>query len=148
MSEAPILQAEYVFEYEYKRSLGPALSAFFTGLRDGVIVGARAADGRVLVPATEYDEHGQPTGEFVNVSDRGVLVSWAWVMEPLPTHPLPEPFAFALIRLDGAETALTHVVAAPDAAALRTGARVRADWALERGKGILDIRAFVLEEAA
>ena len=35
------LSAPYVLEYAYKRSLGPALRAFFTGLRDGRVVGAR-----------------------------------------------------------------------------------------------------------
>ena len=34
---------------------GPSIGRFLTGLRDGRIVGVRLADGRVLVPPTEYD---------------------------------------------------------------------------------------------
>ncbi len=45
-----ILTAQHVMEYPYRRSLGPVLSAFFTGLRDRTILGARTRDGRVLVP--------------------------------------------------------------------------------------------------
>lgn len=136
------LEAEYLFEYAYKRSLGPALSAFFTGLRDQRIVGVKTTDGRVLVPPTEYDERGAATGEPVDVGPNGTIEAWAWVASPLPSHPLQRPFAFALIRPDGASTALTHIVDAPSEAALRTGARVRPRWAAERGQGILDIECF------
>ena len=39
----------------YTRSVGPVIGRFLTGLRDGRIEGVRLADGRVLVPPTEYD---------------------------------------------------------------------------------------------
>ena len=47
--------ADHVIEYDYKRSVGPVLGAFFTGLRDRRLVGNRTAAGRVLVPPTEAD---------------------------------------------------------------------------------------------
>ena len=58
------------------------------------------------------------------------------------------PFAFALIKLDGADTALLHAVEASSEAAMKTGMRVRADWADERVGRIQDVRCFVPEEAA
>ena len=47
----PLIE-HHVLEYPggYTRSIGPALSRYFTGLRDGKIVGVRLADGRVMVP--------------------------------------------------------------------------------------------------
>ena len=47
----------HVLEYPggYTRSVGPVIGRFLTGLRDGRIEAVRLADGRVLVPPTEYD---------------------------------------------------------------------------------------------
>jgi uncharacterized OB-fold protein len=144
------LSAAHVLEYDYKRSLGPVLSHFFTGLRDGRIHGIRTRSGRVLVPPSEYDpESGESTtDEFVEVGPGGVVTSWAWVGEPRKTHPLSHPFAFALIRLDGADTALMHAVDCGQESAMSTGMRVTARWAEERVGRIQDIAAFVSEDQA
>ena len=146
--ETPTLTANFTLEYSFKRSLGPILSAFFTGLRDAQIVGVRAEDGRVLVPPSEYDPRtaGELT-EIVPVSDRGVVTTYSWVAEPRPKHPLQHPFAFALIKLDGADTALLHAVDAGDPDRMRTGMRVRVRWADERVGAITDIASFVPEES-
>ncbi len=42
---------------------------------------------------------------------------------PLEGQPLDKPFAWALIKLDGADTALLHAVAADSPDAISTGAR-------------------------
>ena len=58
------------------------------------------------MPPTEYDPTtGDDTGELVEVGPAGVVETWAWVARPLRKHPLSVPFAWALIRLDGADTA-------------------------------------------
>ena len=44
-SEGEVLTSAHVLEYPYSRSVGPVIGAFLTGLRDGVILGARAAGG-------------------------------------------------------------------------------------------------------
>jgi uncharacterized OB-fold protein len=143
-----VLSAPHVLEYPYKRSLGPVIGRFFTKLREGRIEGVRTADGRVIVPPTEYDpETSDPLSEFVEVGTSGVVTSWAWVTEPRPNHPLDRPFAWALIKLDGADTAMLHAVDADDEAAMRTGMRVRVRWAAEREGGIRDIGCFEPEQA-
>ena len=143
-SGAPLTEP-FVLEYVYKRSTGPTIGRFLTSLRDGRIEGVRCPDGRVLVPPTEYDPRtGEATADFVEVGPEGVIATWCWVPEPRPKHPLDRPFAWALIRLDGADAALLHAVDAPSADALRTGARVRARWAAERSGSILDIECFEL----
>jgi uncharacterized OB-fold protein len=95
------------------------------------------------VPPKEYDpDSGRAVSELVPVSDAGVVVSWAWVSRPREKQPLAHPFAFALIRLDGADTPLLHAVDAGDEARMRTGMRVRARWAPERVGHVRDIACF------
>ena len=96
-----------IVEYPFRRSLGPVLSAFFTGLREGIVIGIRRKNGTVLVPPTEYDpETSEPLDDLVEVGQAGVVTAWAWVAEPRPNQPLSKPFAWALVRLDGADTAM------------------------------------------
>ena len=124
------LSAPYVLEYPYRRSVGPVIGRFLGGLRDGRIEGVRTASGRVIVPPTEYDpESGAALGlaaeDFVEVGQAGVVTTWAWVEAPRPNQPLGHPFAFALIRLDGADTALLHAVDAGAIENMKTGMRVQ-----------------------
>ncbi|MFF5258533.1 Zn-ribbon domain-containing OB-fold protein [Actinomadura viridis] len=152
MSEAP----NHVLEFPggYTRSVGPVIGRFLTELRDGRLVGVRTAGGRVLVPPTEYDPaDGEPvTGEFVEVGPAGTVETWSWVSRPRAVHPLDRPFAWALIRPDGADTAMLHALdlgpfeagAAPPRF-LKTGMRVRPKWRAERTGAIGDIECFLPE---
>lgn len=151
MAESDVLHAEHHIEYPYSRSVGPVIGAFLTGLRDGKLLGVRGSRGSVIVPPTEYDPNtGEDTGEMVEVGPGGTVESWAWVAEPLRKHPLQKPFAWALIRLDGADTAMLHVVDSGGPDALATGDRVtvrfRPDG--ERIGAMADIEAFVPESSA
>jgi len=143
------LSAPHRLEYTYRRSLGDTLGRFFTGLRDRRIEGVKTKAGRVLVPPSEYDpETGDPTsGEWVEVGPGGVVESWTWIGAPRRPHPMQRPFAFALVKLDGADTALLHAVDAGDEARMRTGMRVRARWADETVGRIQDIACFEPEGA-
>ena len=137
------LHAPMEIAFDYTRSLGPVLGQFMTGLRDRRILGARGADGRVHAPPFEYDPvTSLPPRELVAVGPAGTVVSWSWMPAPLPGQPLDRPFGWALIRLDGADTALLHAVDAGSAAAMRTGMRVRPRWADERVGSIRDIACF------
>ncbi len=132
-----------MIEFDYTRSLGPVLSQFMTALAGRRILGARGADGRVHAPPFEYDPvTADPPGDLVAVGPEGTVVSWSWMPEPLAGQPLAEPFAWALIRLDGADTAMLHAVDVGSAAAMRTGMRVRARWAAKRTGSIRDIACF------
>lgn len=144
-----VLSAPHVLEYPYKRSVGSVLSAFFTGLRDRQVLGIRGSDGRVLVPPQEYDPVTADTlSEMVPVGDAGVVTTWAWVDQPTAKSPLQKPFAWALVRLDGADTALLHAVDAGVIDMMSTGMRVRVRWRDERGNGIRDIECFEPEASA
>jgi uncharacterized OB-fold protein len=130
------LRARHVLDLSFDRSVGGATAAFLTGLAAGEIRGSKGADGRVTVPPLDG-------ADLVPVGDAGVIRAWSWVAEPDPRHPLNDPFAFALIDLDGADTALLHVVEVSSERDLVAGLRVRADWRDQRAGSILDVRAFV-----
>ena len=137
------LEALHVLEYPYTRSVGPVIGRFFGGLRDGRIEGIRTASGRVICPPTEYDpETAAELSDFVEVGPGGVVTTWAWVAHPRPNHPLQEPFAWALVKLDGADTAMLHAVDAPGEDSMSTGMRVRVRWREQREGHIKDISCF------
>jgi hypothetical protein len=144
-----VLSAPYVLEYTYRRSVGPVLGRFLAGLREGRIFGARTPAGRVLVPPSEYDpETSEPLGDLVEVGQAGVVTTWCWVEAPRPRHPLASPFAWALVKLDGADTPMLHAVDAGPMGAMSTGMRVRVRWRKERAGELADIACFEPEAAS
>jgi uncharacterized OB-fold protein len=140
---ARTLQAPVTVAFDYTRSTGPVLGRFLTGLRDGVMVGARTSDGTVVVPPPEFDPvtHAA-TEDFVEVAETGTITSWAWVPEPVAGQPFDRPFAFVLVRLDGADAPLLHALDVASPADVETGMRVRVRWAEERVGAITDIACF------
>ncbi len=141
----PPLSAPLKLSFDYTRSVGPTLSQFFTALRERRIVGVRGSDGRVYVPPAEFDPvtYEQLT-EIVPVASVGTVLSWTWQPEPLAGQPLDRPFAWALIKLDGADVALLHAVdvGAAGSDSITTGARVHAHWVDEPVGAITDIAYF------
>jgi uncharacterized OB-fold protein len=137
------LSAPVTVAFDYTRSTGPVLGRFLTGLRDGVVVGGRTSEGKVVVPPPEFDPvtHEAVT-DFVEVASTGTVMSWSWVSEPVKHQPLDRPFAFALVTLDGADTPLLHALDVASASEVSTGMRVQVRWADERIGAITDIQCF------
>ena len=92
-------------QFPFTRTLGSTLSTFFSALAEGQLIGVNV-NGRVIAPPLEYDpETGADAGtDYVKVGPKGTVSTWTWVPEPTHLHPLDEPFAFAFITLDGADT--------------------------------------------
>lgn len=145
MSQPEVLSQAFELGFTYTRSTGPVVGRFLTGLRNRQIIGNRASDGRVIVPPMEYDPNtAEALNEFVEVGQEGDIVSWCWVKHPRDAHPLDQPFAWAMIRLEGADVPMVHCVKAPSEDAVATGARVRAVWTDEPRGFINDIQYFEL----
>jgi hypothetical protein len=128
--EAPLRQ-RMVMEFPYKHSTGDTIGRFLAGLKEQKkIWGQRVAGQGVVVPPLGYSEvDASPAGDWVEVQPIGIVTAVAKVREPMENlHPFTTPFAFVLVRLDGADTALAHVVR-DDLDALRVGSRVEAVWA-------------------
>jgi uncharacterized OB-fold protein len=147
VSDSQTLSQDFELGFTYTRSTGPVVGRFLTGLRERRIEGIRGSDGRVLVPPMEFDPvTAEALTDFVEVGHEGELVSWCWVASPRRAHPLSEPFAWGMIRLDGADVPMIHCVAAACEARLASGARVRVRWAQETRGHIRDIECFELVE--
>lgn len=143
MASAPsdgVLSAPLVIEYPFVRTTGPVISVFLTGLRERLIFGIKGSRGQVIVPPVEYDpDTSEELSEIVEVGPGGVVDTWAWVRQPMPKHPIQHPFAWALVRPDGADVGFLQPVDAGSIDAMSTGMRVRPRWADNREGAIGDL---------
>ena len=143
MSQVEALTAPLVIEYPFTRTTGPVVGAFLTALREGFLVGIKGEDGRVIVPPQEYDPvTGAQLTEVVEVGDEGEVLTWAWVPDPIEGNPFDRPFAWALVRLDGADTGFLHALDVSDPSQVSTGMRVKVRFREERVGEIGDIECF------
>ncbi len=140
------LTAPLSLKYPFTRTTGPIIGAFSTGLREGVVKGVRRAAGSVICPPLEYDPaDSSALSELVDVGSAGEVTSWTWNGSPRDRQPFERPFAWAMIRLDGADTPLLHGVLVDGSERMATGMRVEIVWRDERVGHISDIAGFVPE---
>jgi uncharacterized OB-fold protein len=140
------MRAEVTMEFPYKHSTGETIGRFLAGLKEQqTIWGQRVAGQGVVVPPLGYSEiDASAGGEWVAVKSTGTVKAVADVHKPLAgLHPSEAPFAFVLVKLDGADTALAHIVV-DGHERVKVGARVEAVWAEERTGTIRDIARFRL----
>ena len=140
------MHADQAMEFPYKHSTGETVGRFLAGLKEQkTIWGQRVKGQGVVLPPMGYSElDAAGGGEWVAVKDTGVITAAAIVREPLERlHPFTQPFAFVLVKLDGADTAFAHVVR-DDLGKVKVGARVQAEWKPddERVGSVRDIAAF------
>lgn len=139
----PQLVHESGIKVPYNWSAGEALSRFLTALRDeGKIMGARCPACRLVYvpPRKSCGACFVDCAEWVETGPGGVLESFTQALYDSPAHPRARP-VYGLIRLDGAGTALLHLLEGP-VERLRAGMRVEAVFAPERKASILDILHF------
>lgn len=144
-SIAPMFQ-ELAMEFGYKHSTGEVVGRFLAGLKEQkTIWGKRVAGLGVVVPPLDYSEvDASASSEWVAVEPKGIVTAVAVVHKPIDRlHPYQQPFAYVLVKLDGADTAMPHVVK-DNLDKLRVGVRVEAVWKNddERVGSILDIACF------
>lgn len=137
------LSADLILEYPFTRTTGEVIGTFLTGLREKIIYGIRRPGGSVMAPPTEYDpDSGEALTEFVEVGPGGEVMSWTWCNQPRPQQPFEQPFAWALIKLDGSDTCMLHAVCVESSEKMETGMRVEAKWRQDRQGHITDIYCF------
>jgi uncharacterized OB-fold protein len=142
--DAFVVNGTFALPYNY--FAGRVGSRWLVALRDEQkIYGVRhPKTGKVYVPPRHVDERDftDLTADWVEVGPEGTVTGFTIVRYPEPYQPLPVPFGLALIKLDGADTSLTHVVRQQDLGRLQFGGRVRAVFAVQRTASILDIGWF------
>ena len=133
----------------FSYSAGRTASRFFIELRDHQrIMGKRCPKcGRVIVPAQLFCKPCfVETTEWVEVGPLGTLVTFTIVYRKEPHHPTETPFAYGIIKLDGADTSMVHLLGDADLDHIHNGMRMRPVFSEKRQGCILDIAYFKPEE--
>ena len=129
----------------YSYSAGPVRSKFLLYLRDEQkIMGVKCPScGEVYVPARPTCiKCFEDMGDWVEVSDEGTLETYTIVHESRAACKLDVPFAFGIIRLDGADTSLVHRLGKVDFEKIHIGMRVKAVFEDKLKGDIRDIKYF------
>jgi len=79
--------------------------------------------------------------DLVEIGPQGTLQTFTHVHYPEPIHPCRAPFAYGIVKLDGADSGIAHFIEAGEKR-LAVGMRVEPVFAPERKGNILDILYF------
>jgi uncharacterized OB-fold protein len=146
-----LLVHQGVIRVPYTWGAGEVATRFYAGLREKRIVGVRCpACKMVLVPPKKVCHRcfGDLT-DWVDVSDEGTLQTFTVVHYSEPDlHPVKAPFAYGIIKLDGADTGMTHLIGEADVKSLKAGTRLKAVFRDEPQGDYLDIAYFKPIEGA
>jgi len=140
-----IIKIANPFRITYTHAIGRWAGKFFIELRDNrKIMGIRCSRcNRVYVPPRALcGTCFSPMEQLVELSNEGSLITYTRVHYTEPVHPVPSPFFYGIILLDGADTGLVHLIGEVDPDKIRKGIRVEAKFREERKGNILDIRYF------
>ena len=129
----------------YSWQAGETASYFLIRLRDDQkIVGRQCPKcQKVLVPPRKNCPFCfVHTKEWVELSGQGEVETFTIVHRGTHIQPLKPPFAYAVIRLDGADTGMVHLLGEVEPGDVKEGMRVKAVFAEERKGSPLDIAYF------
>jgi uncharacterized OB-fold protein len=129
----------------YRYSMGATTSRFFIEIRDNrKIMGIRCPQCDVVFvpPRTTCGRCFSQLHEWVEVGNQGTLETYTQVRYTTPVQPAAAPFYYGIIKLDGADTALAHLVGGLNGQEPRIGMRVQAVFREDRKGNMLDIRYF------
>jgi hypothetical protein len=129
----------------YRYSMGATASRFFIEIRDNrKILGIRCPRCNVVFvpPRTTCGRCFSQLHEWVEVGNQGTLETYTRVRYSTPVQPAGAPFYYGIIKLDGADTGLAHMVGELTGKEPRIGMRVQAVFREERKGNMLDISYF------
>lgn len=144
--EALTLKGQIAVPYTWW--VGETGSRFLMGLRDEEkILGNRCGRcGTVYVPPRKNcGRCFEEISDWVELGAEGVVKAHTMVRYASPMQPAQPPFAYALIRLDGADVDFLHIIT-QDPDRISNGIRVRARFRVERTGHILDIESFEISD--
>ena len=129
----------------YKHTAGAYVEKFLTIIgKDQKIMGVKCPKcNKVVVPPKMVCfECFEKMEEWVEVGNQGTLKGFTVVTHKTDVMPLKPPFAYGIIRLDGADTDIVHIIKESDPKNLKEGMRVEASFYAKPRKRILDIEYF------
>jgi uncharacterized OB-fold protein len=144
------IRIEQQITLRYRFAGGEHATRFFTALRDEAkILATRDAEGNVMVPPRPVcGLSGLPMNEWIEVGPDGVLAGCTIVyvpfIDPMTGVQRPVPYGFGLVRFDGSDTSIYHLLDATEPSQIGVGRRVRAVFKPreERVGSLADIRHF------
>jgi 3-keto-5-aminohexanoate cleavage enzyme len=139
-----IMEGKLALPYSY--FAGRVGSRFITTIRDKKkIMGVKCNTcNRVFVPPRQTCERclADIRDNWVDLKDTGEITNFTIVRYDDEHLPRKAPFVMALIKLDGADTTMAHIVEGIDIDSVKVGLRVKAVFAEETTNTILDIDHF------
>ena len=135
----PVIYSEINFD------VGKINGIFFAALRDeGRILATYCpeCDRSYLPPRMSCHTCFTELHDWVDAGDTGTLVSFTIVRRPGMLQPEDLPYVLGLIKLDGADTALVHLLGEVNPDEVEVGMRLKVVLADERKGNIKDIRYF------
>jgi len=130
----------------YAWTVGSTLSKWFVQLRDdGEIWANRCSScGKVYVPPKiKCIACYKDMNDWVKLPGTGTVETFTVVHYHEPgLHPKKPPFVYGVVKMDGADTGLVHLIGGVDPDRVKVGMRVQAVIAKERDGHITDIKHF------
>ena len=129
----------------YKYSVGSLASKFFIKIRDSKVITAAKCPKCGMVnfpPRSVCPKCFSKIEDLVELSGKGTLETFTIVHYESPVQALKPPYAIGVIKLDGADTAMTHFIGGVDARAIKTGMKLEPVFKDKREANILDIEYF------
>ncbi len=130
----------------YDWAAGVVGSRYLRSLRDEKrFLGTKCPHCNIVyhIPRRNCPDCMEECSEWVELANTGTLLTYTMVREQHPTlSPLPLPYGYGIIKLEGADTGFLHLLYEFEAEQLFEGATVEAVFGDEREARILDVRYF------
>ena len=129
----------------YRWWVGETGSRFFIALRDEKkILGTYCEKCRLVFipPRKTCGRCFHPQMEWRELGSQGTLPTWTVPRYREAMHPLEPPFAYGIIKLNGADTGLSHFLGEVEFDRIKIGMKVEPVFRKERQGSILDIKYF------
>lgn len=153
MTDDPIFEVDQHITAPSRYYAGKLGSRFFVALRDEQkILGSRCQNCNVVYypPRSTCGRcFGQISeDDLLEIGPQGTLETFTQIHYHEPVHPPyrnggeERPLIYGVIKLDGADTGMAHLIAEADFSTLKVGMRMQAVFADEPQANILAIRYF------
>ena len=129
----------------YKYSVGDLASQFFVKLRDSRIISAAKCskcNSITVPPRSVCPKCFSKITELVELSGIGTLVTYTVVHYDSSVQAVKPPYAVGIIKLEGADKAITHLISGVDLNKLKKGMKLKPVFKEKRNGTILDIEYF------
>ena len=141
--EAFIVEGKVSIPMTY--SAGAVGSRFLIEMRDNKkIMGMRCPKCNIVYvpPRSTCPDCFAELNEWVEVGDKGTVVTYTVAQQPSPVLPVEPPVIYGIIQLDGADTGFVHMLGEVKPEELKVDMKVKAVFKEERTASILDIKYF------